>query len=567
MADPTYDQVIQALQAADAAGNVEDARQLAQMAAALTPKAGQQQPQQTQPQVKESDMPFGSFGRRVASLADTTIGGVIPAVAQTVAYPLARTVMGPEQAQAASQRVVGMVDQPVGKFVSSLTGTDITKSPEYQGEASRQLTDFIGANVQKGAQWLAEKTGQPQADIESYLSSVGLMAPAGIKAGVKAVTPLVKEAASNVVSGVQAPFETQLKERAQRLSSEDYARGPQIEAAKEAQRLGIALKPTDLQPSVGAKITTSMGGAEGLDRIASANKNNVRKIALNEMDLSPDTQLNGSEAFKLARDKVAKPYNDIRSLPTMTADEATLKSLNELRPDTALIGSDKYAKATNAVIDDAVKKVSAGLDGDQLLKNVQVMRQRARKTYNNKSASIEALDVADTNLALANTLEKMIESNVTDPKLLEKFRDARQKMARSYAYEGATDFNTGIIDVNRLAKITAKDSAMTGDIASLGKVAGNFPDAFTTKAVKQGTEAAHIGRTGLAGSLGGLLGYALGGDYASGVAGSLLGAGAGETVQSLAAKRMASPEYQRDLTIRDMRLRQQQQQQGLFSKP
>jgi hypothetical protein len=471
----------------------------------------------------------------------------------------------PEEAQAAAQRVAGMVDQPFGKAISAITGTDITKAPEYQGEASRQLMDFIGANVQQGAQWLAEKTGQPQADIESYLSSAGLMAPAGIKAGVKAVTPIVKEAASNVVSGVQAPFETQLKERAQRLSSEDYARGPQIEAAKEAQRLGIALKPTDLQPSVGAKITTSMGGSEGLERIASVNKNNVRKIALNEMDLSPDTQLNGSDAFKLARDKVAKPYNDIRSLPVMTADEGTLKSLNELRPDTALIGSDKYARATNAIIDDAVKKVSAGLDGDQLLKNVQVMRQRARKTYNNKSASIEALDVADTNLALANTLEKMIESNVTDPKLLEKFRDARQKMARSYA--GATDFNTGIIDVNRLAKITAKDSAMTGDIASLGKVAGNFPDAFTTKAVKQGTEAAHIGRTGLAGSLGGLLGYALGGDYASGVAGSLLGAGAGETAQSLAAKRMASPEYQRSLNIRDMRLRQQKQQQGLFSKP
>ena len=562
MADPTYDQVLQALQAADAAGNVDDARQLAQMAASLMPKSSGQQ---AQPAVKESDTSLGSFGRRVASLADTTIGGVLPAVAQTVAYPLARIGRSPEEAQAAAQRVGGMVDQPFGKAVSTLTGTDITKSPEYQGEASRQLMDFIGANVQKGAQWLAEKTGQPQADIESYLSSAGLLAPAGIKAGVKAVTPVVKEAAANVVAGVQAPFEEQLKARAQRLSSEDYARGPQIEAAQEAQRLGIALKPTDLQPSVGAKITTSMGGTEGLERIASANKNNVRRIALNEMDLPPDTQLNGADAFKLARDKVAKPYNDIRSLPTMTADVATLQALNDLRPDTALIGSDKYARATNAIIDDAVKKVSAGVDGDQLLKNVQVMRQRARKTYNNKSASIEALDVADTNLALANTLEKMIESNVTDPKLLEKFRDARQKMARSYAYEGATDFNTGIIDVNRLAKITAKDSAMTGDIASLGKVAGNFPDAFTTKAVKQGTEAAHIGRTGLAGSLGGLLGYALGGDYASGVAGSLVGAGAGETAQSLAAKRMASPEYQRSLNIRDMRLRQQQQ--GLFSKP
>jgi hypothetical protein len=566
MADPTYDQVIQALQAADAAGNVEDARQLAQMAASLMPKQAQAAPaSQAQPTAKESDTSYGSLGRRLASAADVTLGSVLPAVAQTVAYPLARIGRTPEEAQAATERVVSAIDKPFGKAASVFTGTDITATPEYQGEAGRKLTEFIGANVQKGAKWIADKTGLPQADVESYLSSASLMAPAAVKAGTKAVTPVIQETASAIKTGALSPFEEQIKARQQRLSSEDFARGPQIEAAKEAQRLGIALKPTDLQPSVGAKITTSMGGSEGLERIASANKNNVRRIALNEMDLPPDTQLNGADAFKLARDKVAQPYNEIRSLPKMTADEATLQALNDLRPDAALIGSDKYARATNAIIDDAVKKVSNGLDGEQLLKNVQVMRQRARKTYNNKSATIEALDVADTNLALANTLEQMIESNVTDPKLLAKFRDARQKMAKSYAYEGATDFNTGIIDVNRLAKITAKDNAMSGDIASLGKVAGNFPDAFTTKAVKQGTEAAHIGRTGLAGSLGGLLGYALGGDYASGVAGSLVGAGAGETAQSLAAKRMASPEYQRSLNIRDMRLRQQKQ--GLFSKP
>lgn len=555
MAEPTYEQVLQALQAADASGNVEDARQLAQIAASMTPKAGAI----VAPLQKESETTQGSFGRRLASLADVTVGGVLPAVTQAVAYPLARIGRTPEEAQAATERVVSAIDKPFGKAFG------VTGTPEYQTEGSRQLVDFIGANFQKGAQWIADKTGLPQADVESYMGTLSLAAPAVVKPAVKAVTPVLEEAAANVKAGVQAPFEEQLKARAQRLSSEDFARGPQIEAAQEAQRLGIALKPTDLQPSVGAKITTSMGGSEGLERIAAVNKNNVRKIALNEMDLPPDTQLNGVTAFNDARMKVAQPYNDIRKLPEMKADANTLQALESLRPDSSLIGSDKFAKATNAIIDDAVKKVSAGMNGEQLLENVRVMRQRARKTYNNKSASIEALDVADTNLALANALETMIESNVTDPKLLSKFREARQKMARSYAYEGATDFNTGIIDVNRLAKITAKDSAMAGDIASLGKIAGNFPDAFTTKAVRQGTEAAHIGRTGLAGSLGGLMGYALGGDYASGVMGSLIGAGAGETAQAAAARRMANPEYQRSLNIRDMRLRQQQQ--GLFNQP
>lgn len=49
MAAPTYEQVMQALQAADAAGNVEDARQLAQMAASMMPQDKGNAPASTTP--------------------------------------------------------------------------------------------------------------------------------------------------------------------------------------------------------------------------------------------------------------------------------------------------------------------------------------------------------------------------------------------------------------------------------------------------------------------------------------------------------------------------------------
>jgi hypothetical protein len=95
---------------------------------------------------------------------------------------------------------------------------------------------------------------------------------------------------------------------------------------------------------------------------------------------------------------------------------------------------------------------------------------------------------------------------------------------------------------------------MTGDIASLGKIAGNFPDAFTTQAVKQGVDPARVARSGLAGTLGGLAGYALGDNYAGAAIGSLVGAGVGEAAQALAARRMVNPEYQAGLAVRDNRI-------------
>ncbi len=236
----------------------------------------------------------------------------------------------------------------------------------------------------------------------------------------------------------------------------------------------------------------------------------------------------------------------------MKADADLLASLDKLRPDQTVIGSERYAKGINRIIDDAAKKTTEGLTGAELLKNVQTLRKRAQKTYDNKSADLAALDVADTNLAIANVLESMIESNIFNPKLLGEFRQARQKMAKTYAYEGATDFNTGMIDVNKLSRITSKDNAMTGDIAALGKIAGNFPDAF---AVKPSTGFADTPRIARA-SIGGATGVAIGSQFGAGGAalGGLLGTLAGEGAGSLASRIIASPNYQAGLTLRDARI-------------
>ena len=491
---------------------------------------------------------MGNVRRSAASLADVTIGSVLPAAAQMIGYPLARLGRSPEQAQAATQRIVGAVDQPFGKAFG------VADTPEYQQEAGRQLMDFIGQNFQKGAKWIANKTGLPAADVESYLGTLGVAAPVVARPAAKAVAQAAAPTIERATIAAKMPFEQQMQARRERLSAEDYARGPQIDAAAEAKRLGIALNPVDVQPSLGAKALTTVAGERGMEAIANANKNQIRKVVLGELDLPMTTQLDSKAAFDQARMKVAEPYSQVSKLPTLTADDTTRAALNRLRPDETLIGSDRYAKAINGIIDDANKKVEAGLTGADLLKNVQTLRQRARKVYNNKNADLAALDLADTNLAVANVLESMIETNIFNPKLLDQFRSARQKMARTYAYEGATDLNTGMVDVNKLSRITAKDNTLTGDIASLGQIAGNFPDAFTNKAATAGTKAARIGRTGAAGSLGGIAGYALGGDYASAALGSLFGAGAGELGQAAAARRVASPQYQAGLNLRDMRI-------------
>lgn len=486
------------------------------------------------------------LGRSAASLADVTVGGILPAVAQQVAYPLARMGRTPQEAQAATARVVGAVDQPFGKAFG------VSDTPEYQQEAGRQVLDFIGQNFQKGAKWIAGKTGLPQSDVENILGTATVAAPKVVPPVARAVRDVAAPAFEKAVIGAKMPFEGRAQAKRERLSQEDYARGPQIDAAAEAQRLGIALNPPDIQPTVGPKLTAIAAGPRAPEALANANKNQVRNVALGDMNLPLTTQLNSPKAFQQARAQVAAPYEQVKKLPIQQADDAMVQRLEAIRTDLDVIGAKEYAPAISKIVDDAIAKTQTGLTGEQLLKNISVLRERARKTYNNKSATTEALDIADTNLKVATELESMIDNSIFNPKLLGEFRDARQKMARTYAYEGATDMNTGMVDVGKLARITSKDNALTGDIASLGKIAGNFPDVFSSQPTPGFFSAPRLSRSGAGGAAGALIGSQFG--LTGSIFGGVMGGAAGETASALAARRLASPGYQAGLTLRDARI-------------
>jgi hypothetical protein len=499
-------------------------------------------PQTGIPGPRQSPGFMTQLGRGMASLGDVTIGGILPGIAQQVAYPFARLGRSPEEAQAVTQRITGAIGQPFGKAFG------VTETPEYKQETGRQLLDFVGQNFQKGAKWIAEKTGEPQADIESYMGSLTVAAPKV----ASAVAPYIAPYAEQAAIGAKMPFEGRAQARRERLSAEDYARGPQIDAAAEAQRLKIALNPADISPSASARFLSAAAGPRGPEALALANKPRVTEIAKNELGLDSTVSLTSDLPFKDARAKLAAPYDEVRGLPTMVADETALKNLNDLRRNEKLIGGEGVAKKVNKLVDDAVTKTQAGFTGAELLDNVRTLRADAKKIYNNQNATPKQIAVADANLAIANQLESMIESNISNPKLLSQFRDARQKMARTYVYESATDFNTGMVDVSKLARITAKDNALTGDIASLGKIAGNFPDVFTAQAASKFYDLPRLSRSGLAGGGGALIGSQFG--LTGSIVGGLLGGGLGEIGGAAAANRLASPAYQAGLKLRDMRI-------------
>ena len=161
-----------------------------------------------QQQVMQGSEPstLSKLGRGVASVLDVALGGVIPAAVQMVAYPLARLGRSPEEAQAATGRLVSKGDQPFGKAFG------VTETPEYQQETSRALIDFIGTNFQKGAKWISDKTGVPASDVENMLGTLSLASPVVAKPTAQAIKKVVSPFAKQVSAGATLPFEQALKD-------------------------------------------------------------------------------------------------------------------------------------------------------------------------------------------------------------------------------------------------------------------------------------------------------------------------------------------------------------------
>jgi hypothetical protein len=125
--------------------------------------------------VIEEPSKLTQFGRSAASLFDVTVGGIASGVIEPVTYAGARAFgKGPEEAKKISTAAAEPFESPLGRTL------EITETPEYKGEATRRLFDFVGENFQKGAAWIAEKTGLPVNDVENMMGTVA--AGAGLKA-------------------------------------------------------------------------------------------------------------------------------------------------------------------------------------------------------------------------------------------------------------------------------------------------------------------------------------------------------------------------------------------------
>jgi hypothetical protein len=218
--------------------------------APLTPQQAQSQfaqipfqpSAQPAPQQMPQPAPQGNAVQRAiapaASFLDVTLGGLAPGIIEPVTYAGSRAFGAtPEQATQSSQAAAAPFVDPFGKALG------VSNLSQYKGEASRQLMEFVGENMGKGAEYISQKTGYPVADIQNMMGT--LVAGGGAAAG-KAFTG---RGVSPAVTQMQDQYAASLKARQPRI---EPTMTPEVAGAITPETVAAVTPEAPVAPVVAA---------------------------------------------------------------------------------------------------------------------------------------------------------------------------------------------------------------------------------------------------------------------------------------------------------------------------
>ena len=481
-----------------------------------------------------------------------------PALSGADLIPGQRVQAPPAQTTAPVQRQGGMLGETLGGLIETpmAVGASLLSGPVtyLAGAGGPEFQRKVAGAIQyeprtQMAQQALEVIGQAAeaAKLPPYMPASNLTRAAA--PGVRAIGKAAGEEAGLIRESVQAPLAARAEKTQLQRVRESQINAPRIDAAKDALELGIALDPAVSNPTKSNILKSRVVGTGNLDaKLAEQNLPKYTSAAKRDMGL-PDTVKLDAQGFEQARSapEISKPYETVRGMKSLAPDDATFTQLDALRA-TPLVGDTGQAAAANALLDAVKQQLSAGVDGRTLVDSIRQRRREAQAIYNQQSKGVnppspEALAKADMNMGVANVLEGMIENNITNnPTLLGDFRNARAAMAKTYDYERATNFATGNIDPQVIAKMAAEGKPMSGLLAKIGNVAANFPEVSRADVTGKTPWGEKLTRSSPGGTVGALAGsvFGLPGSIAGGVAGAVTG----NILTAAEARRMATPGYQ-----------------------
>jgi hypothetical protein len=300
---------------------------------------------------------------------------------------------------------------------------------------------------------------------------------AGIGAATSAAQPVVnspefwsdkgKQAGIGAVTGAAVPAVAEALRAARGMPQLNPVKAQTL---KEGQAAGYVVPPSTVNPSFLTNRLESVAGKAAVGQeAAKRNQEVTNALAAKSLGLPKETTLT-PEVLSEFRTQQGKVYEQVAAL-----SDTAKTALNEL----------KQARHDSKV----------------------------QWNFYNRSGNPEALATAKNADAMAEMFTDELGTEATKvgrSDLIQSLTDARTKIAKSFDVSRALNASSGEVNAPTLGKIFAKrgDKAMTGELATIGKMAGAFKGSMreggnVPVSGVSGTDAAASALLGVAGAAGG----------------------------------------------------------------
>lgn len=474
----TYEEVMQALRNADAAGDTAAAQRLAEIADQLASApptestfreralgaitSGALRPELTRPEV------LSELGRQAGLAGRYAIEGV-GGVADFLAAPIrgAINLVAPEsmQARPLTPQIANALNLP----------TPQTETERVVGEATRGVAS---AGTGLGLARLAQPITQAgQAIKQAFVAAPGtqLTSAGAAGAGSSFAKEMGLDESAQLAAGVVAGLVPAVATASATRNLKNVP--PQTrKIIDEARDAGYTLPPSQTNPSLTNKVIESLSGKIKTNQAAALRNqevtNNMAKKALG----IPQDQPLTVETLKTLRAGAGSAYDNIAAIGEIRPGPEYAKKLEKI--------IDPYVKAAqgfpdvapNPIIQEIRNLKSDAFPAEAAIAQVRVLRESADTAY---AAGNKALGRAYKEAAGA--IEDSIEAqakklgSAVPQELLKEFRDARKLIAKTYSVQSALNDASGNVVATKLARQLERGAPLESELRSIARTAQAFP--------------------------------------------------------------------------------------------
>lgn len=420
-------------------------------------------------------------------LTTSSYGSAPTGVTKSAQQALTSTVSLPVNVATGIAKAPAALTQLVGKYFGSNAGdvpvdviNQIEKGTQAQMGGVGSAVNQVGSAVGQAAPFMAGggTIGQIPSFAKNVATGVGMGALSGVLTPEQTgLNPEQFADAKTQNVGIQSAIGGAFPLAGKLVSAlRGTPLSPQMASAVEkARETGYTVPPTQAGGGIVNRLLEGMAGKiSTLQEASVRNQAITDKLAKKSLGLSEDVALT-PEVLKGVRDEAGKVYDNISNAGIIVPNKSFNDTLDKIG-ESAVKAEMNFPNATSKQILEVVGSLRKNaFDSGSAVSRIKQLRSEADMAY--RAGNTE---LGSATKAAANALEDAIESHLSklnQPDALNKFKEARQLIAKTYTVEKAMNKTTGTVDAKNLASRLQAGKPMSGELKDIAQFAQAFPKA------------------------------------------------------------------------------------------